>query len=436
MSRYYTESFRLITLLSATSSSSLVREFMKALFLGAGASYELGLPLVWELTAEIKNWLTPEKIDWLNEQWRNQGGGRSDKAISLMKELLSVDSLHYEAILGSIEVEINRERNGHEYQELYGLYSWLLQMIYHMLLARQVKNESFILDSTRDFYAIKKLCEQNKPLWVFSLNHDINAEIIAAAYDIPVKSGFTGETSLPERDEQGNLIGRLGFESLSREDINNNNYDFFANGEYGINLIKLHGSLDIFAQGDELNYLKVKPDEYSVQGYISSLHRANNNLRYYPFAACTNEIAYADDGGEMQFLRRTLLSGAHKFSGKMSQLAPPEFLKLFESYINFADELVCIGYGFGDSHIDKVIRNWLSFSRERSLKVINPGVKSVSDISNAYLHLVRQITFNQSGFIDFMLSLDSSNDSLQRKALRILKLGNRNKMKDLILNGT
>ncbi len=39
---------------------------MKALLLGAGASYELGLPLVWELTAEVKNWLTPEKMDWLN----------------------------------------------------------------------------------------------------------------------------------------------------------------------------------------------------------------------------------------------------------------------------------------------------------------------------------------------------------------------------------
>lgn len=409
---------------------------MKALFLGAGASYELGLPLVWELTAELKNWLTPEKIGWLNEQWKSQGGGRSEKTISLTKELLSLDALHYEAILGALEVEINRERDSHEYQELHGWYSWLLQMIYHMLLERQVKNEHFILDSAKDLYALKKLCKENQPLWVFSLNHDINTEIIAAVHDVPVKSGFTGETSLPERDEKGNLVGRLGFESLSREDIDTNNYDFFSNGEYGINLIKLHGSLDIFAKGDELNYLKIKPDEYSVKGYVSSLRRANNNLRHYPFAACTNEIAYADDDGEMQFLRRTLLSGAHKFTDKMSQLAPPEFLKLFESYINFADELVCIGYGFGDSHIDTVIRKWLSFSRERNLEVVNPGIKSVSDISSAYLHLARQIKFKRSGFIDFMLGLDSSNDSLQRKALRMLKSSNRNKMKDHIQNGT
>lgn len=38
---------------------------LTGLFLDAGASYEAGMPLVWELTAEIKNWLTPPKIQEL-----------------------------------------------------------------------------------------------------------------------------------------------------------------------------------------------------------------------------------------------------------------------------------------------------------------------------------------------------------------------------------
>ena len=29
------------------------------LFIGGGVSYALGMPLVWELSAELKNWLTP-----------------------------------------------------------------------------------------------------------------------------------------------------------------------------------------------------------------------------------------------------------------------------------------------------------------------------------------------------------------------------------------
>jgi hypothetical protein len=32
------------------------------LFLGAGASFELGMPLVWHLTAEFKGYFTPDHV--------------------------------------------------------------------------------------------------------------------------------------------------------------------------------------------------------------------------------------------------------------------------------------------------------------------------------------------------------------------------------------
>ena len=43
------------------------------LLLGAGASYDLGMPLVQELTAELKRWLTPNKLEELNSGWRASG---------------------------------------------------------------------------------------------------------------------------------------------------------------------------------------------------------------------------------------------------------------------------------------------------------------------------------------------------------------------------
>gem|GEM_PF-3791442 len=33
------------------------------------------MPLVWELTRELKNYLTPKKFVSLNENWRSQGDG-------------------------------------------------------------------------------------------------------------------------------------------------------------------------------------------------------------------------------------------------------------------------------------------------------------------------------------------------------------------------
>jgi hypothetical protein len=36
------------------------------LFLGAGASFELGMPLVWHLTEELRGYLTPDNVRELN----------------------------------------------------------------------------------------------------------------------------------------------------------------------------------------------------------------------------------------------------------------------------------------------------------------------------------------------------------------------------------
>lgn len=46
---------------------------LTGLLIGAGASYELGIPLVWDLTRELKAWLTLQKLTDLNRGWRTQG---------------------------------------------------------------------------------------------------------------------------------------------------------------------------------------------------------------------------------------------------------------------------------------------------------------------------------------------------------------------------
>ena len=62
---------------------------LTGLFLGAGASYEAGMPLTCDLTAELKQWLTFDKLRWLNESWRSQGGGHSDRIIDDFVSVLS-----------------------------------------------------------------------------------------------------------------------------------------------------------------------------------------------------------------------------------------------------------------------------------------------------------------------------------------------------------
>jgi hypothetical protein len=58
------------------------------LVLGAGASFETGMPLVWDVTAELKQWLTPEKLRGFNEGWRAQGNGMPDEAVESLIQAL------------------------------------------------------------------------------------------------------------------------------------------------------------------------------------------------------------------------------------------------------------------------------------------------------------------------------------------------------------
>lgn len=159
------------------------------LFLGAGASYEAGIPLVWELTSEIKNWLTPEKIRTLNAGWRSQGGGHPDAVIDDLASVLQRDDLHYENILGYLEVQVDRQN--HLRQEYAGLYSWMVELVYQLLYYRQVNNDEYLENHLKFYEGFRILADNSRPLWVFSLNHDLIVEAIAAKFSIPVHNGFS-----------------------------------------------------------------------------------------------------------------------------------------------------------------------------------------------------------------------------------------------------
>lgn len=401
---------------------------MKALFIGAGAAYDCGMPLVWELTAEIRRWLTPEKLISFNENWKSQGDGWDHDVISCLISLLENKDLHYENIIGAIEVECSRERDQNKRQSYHAALGFVLQAVYGLLMERQVKNTSYALAALDDFTSIKEIAENNKPLWVFSLNHDCIIEMLALKSGIPLKSGFNEEVSIPIKTVDGS-IHDFPFEQLSRQSIERNQYDFFGHGEFGINLIKLHGSLDIFGQNDELNYLKIKAidnDPASLSSQIQLLNQINQDIAVRDGVVCTNENIYEDKDGEIQFLRKSLLSGAHKFTKKLSQIAPPEFLPLFQGNLNYAHELICIGYSFGDKHIDDQIVDWLSFSATRKLTIVNPGIKVCPERMK---HLSGQVECKPIGAVDYFTQLSNKKSTVLKNMLRKVRSFAREKIK-------
>jgi hypothetical protein len=173
----------------------------------------------------------------------------------------------------------------------------------------------------------------------------------------------------------------------------------------GICLLKIHGALDIFTCNDGEDLLKLLPDAPGEAGVIEVLRAANEDLFYLlpgargGKAKTTNEITYADDHGEMKFLRRSLLAGAFKFDARSSQVLPMSMLRHFRANLNFVSTLICIGYGFGDQHINFAPREWLELSRDHRLEIVSPGVDNVP---TALLHLSPQVTHSAMAATDYL----------------------------------
>ena len=357
------------------------------------------MPLVWELDNELKAWLTPTKLRDLNRHWRSGGTafGHPDAAIDELAGALERQGMHYESVLGYLETLFRRPRRDKaQLNDAYhGLYLFLVEIIYILLQQRHILNLDLIERNIQYLEGISALARENKPLWIFSLNHDLIIECLMVHANMPSKSGFSEEmVKLPLRDSCGVSTGELEARILRGDVIDGGALPYFRNGEMGVNLFKLHGSLDVFAFRDGKDLIKLVPSENSIRGVVETLRRANEELRYVDSdlssdsIKATNEIIYADDVGEMQFLRRTLLAGAYKFEDNFSQVLPSKLLDHFSRNLNYLTTLVCIGYGFGDNHVNRVLREWLSFSHERRLTIVSPDANSVP---SALLHLAPQI---------------------------------------------
>jgi hypothetical protein len=162
------------------------------------------------------------------------------------------------------------------------------------------------------------------------------------------------------------------------------------------------------------------PEGSDTFAYVEALRAVNEDL-FYPFPGspsgrvkATNEIAYADDSGVMQFLRRSLLSGAYKFGTRSHQVLPKSMLRHFQANLNFVTNLICIGYGLGDLHINAIIREWLEFTSDRQLEIVNPLIEGVPPF---LLHLSPQVTLTKSDTTEFL----DQRSGIKRSSLDKLK---------------
>ena len=359
---------------------------LTALLLGAGASRELGMPLRADINAEILTWLSPASLRKLNATWRARGFGHPDEVIEDLVRTLEEPDFDYEAMLKHLETQyLDDAREGFA-QAYHGLYAWLAQVVYHLLYRRQVERRDSYREGLQYFEGIARLAQANRPLWIFSLNHDVLIECIAALFGIEVNCGFSLRTiALPCRNGEGQPIATLAAELLTDAELASGQLHFFKVGWPGINLWKMHGALDVFTLGDGRDLIRLKPSEQTFDAIIDALQIANEGLLDANLAASvvpdplvvTNKIPYLDGNGQPQVLGRTLLASASRLTDPYPQLMQRRLLEYFRANLAQADRLVAIGYSMSDMEINDILNEWLEASGSRRLEIVAPGITQV-----------------------------------------------------------
>ena len=355
---------------------------LTALLLGAGASRELGMPLRDELNAEILAWLTPTSLRKINLSWRARGLGHPDQVIENLARVLESSTFDYQALLGEWEAQYIAGAGDARGPSYHGLYAWLAQVVSLALYRRQVSHRETFQDGLPYFGGIVPLVRDNAPLWIFSVNHDVLVECLAAHFSIPVNCGFSARTiTLPCRRSPGTIVAELQANLLSEAELANADLPFFPPGTPGINLLKLRGALDVFAFGDSNDLLKLKPQEQTFDAIIDALQIANEGLLDPGLSpdplSVTNQIPFIDQNDEMQVLRRTLLASAARLTDPYPQLMQRRFLEYFRAHLDQVDRLVVIGCAMGDAEVNEIVQDWLASSSHRQLEIVAPRIEQV-----------------------------------------------------------
>jgi len=320
--------------------------------------------------------------------------------VELLISLLSENDLHYEAVIGAIEVEAERRYGPQESYESIRLH--LVDMVSRFLIGQHCHEKKFTISGMKHAAGLNKFIESNRPLNVFSLNHDVMIEEICTHLGKPIKAGFHRDIEyLASAFSRASF--NFPFEVLTKANMEDGIFDFFKPGEEGVNLYKLHGGLDTFLFNSCLDFVRFHPREIKNGSHIDmlvDLNNENHRIEVEDGIRSIEMLTLKDSMGVEQFFDRSLITGAFKFQGRSrGKRALRVFFEKFKTDIFYIKDLICIGYSFGDLHINSIISDWLCSSADHRLIIVDPFCKEAPAF---LLHLKKQISIEGKTFLDFL----------------------------------
>jgi hypothetical protein len=360
-----------------------------ALLLGAGFSYDLGMPLTVELTELFLDPFNLRSVQGLGEQLAANdpySKGRPINAQAIHEGLGVVLSYkgeggkNYEQLLarlqqpGSVPGKSQSDRDSYNY-----VFGFLYELIFAILFEYQRVSCGALYRANRShFGGLPNLLSEHET-WVFTLNHDVYLECLAIDQKIPVTYGDDGEIVFPISNEQPESKIRL---TCTRgEDLRVDAPGWFQNAK-GINCVRLHGGLGELQYTDRTLLCNPSLKWKNSAQLLAELENIAS-MGYYHHGqrvpSGRDRVVTGPDG-TLDIVCRSMLTGGKKYSTTTNPKKGEEKLQLLDAVLKGIEQLTVIGYGFGDAHVNNRISNAMVLNDRLKVRVVNPKWRGCPEI--------------------------------------------------------
>jgi hypothetical protein len=354
----------------------------RTLLLGAGFSFDLGMPLAAELTEVLVEPFNEPSARSLGDALAakdpySTGRPINSKAIhealDLVQDFKRASGRNYEALLAQIETlgdlpgKTQSDRDSYHY-----VFGFLYELVYAILHAFQLEAYSAIYGLNRPHFAtLRNVLADTTPTWVFSLNHDLFVECLAIDEKIPISYGATGAITFPISNRD--LRDTITFLTSSRDDLSLAGPGWLARGS-GINCVRLHGGLAELEYRDRTIICNPTLHWASSSELITEFRRIGSMAHFRGGRRIPSGRDHVVTGpdGTLDIIVRTMLTGGRKYSKTTNPKKGEEKLQLFDDVLLNTDELLVMGYSFGDSHVNNRISNAMVKNPRLRVRSVDP----------------------------------------------------------------
>jgi hypothetical protein len=351
------------------------------LLLGAGFSYDLGMPLTVELTEVFLNLFTDDDAKQMARAMSVQQPYGKDRPIDPKAIRDGWNSLltykksgkrNYEAFLTEIEEKAGlgsprqQERDSYHY-----LFDYFYRVIHTIMDLYQEASFAVLYGRNKACFSALKTFLSDEETWVLSLNHDLNFEFLALDSGIPLTYGDDRKLEFPISNLE--LDARIQFTYTERKGWSVH-HPGFLKGTRGFNLIKLHGGLSEFTYRDGALVCNLQLDGLSSQEFAQNffLYRRMAYFEDGEPILMGQDRAISDFNGQFDIVSKSMLTGGHKYSATSKVKEGEEKLQIMDGVLSELDELTIIGYGFGDEHINFRLSSAMLLNNTLKIMIVDP----------------------------------------------------------------